>query len=411
MKKIFLYALMFIMSVALSAQVKPGDKAVFKEYQPGYYQNSILKGINDFENSRDAKPQTSTYFALDISGFDLPNDTALYKIIKHSKAVSQGSTGTCWCFGAVSMLESEVLRTTGKMIKLSEMFVVYNQYVERARTFVRERGATYFAEGSESNDVCRMMKWHGMMPASAYSGMLPGQTVHDHGKMVEEMSAYLESVKKSNSWNEEVVVANIKTILNYHMGEPPASFDFDGKTYSPKTFVTEELKINADDYFSFMSTMDAKYNQKAELVEADNWYHSRDYYNLKIDDFIAVLVNSLENNYSACLCGDVSEPGYDRASQSAVIPTFDIPSEYIDENARQMRLYNKTTTDDHCMHVVGFLKRNQKYWFLLKDSGAGAFDGKFKGYRFISEDYVRLKMMNILVYKTGAKIILDKIIK
>jgi hypothetical protein len=47
----------------------------------------------------------------------------------------------------------------------------------------------------------------------------------------------------------------------------------------------------------------------------------------------------------------------------------------------------------------------------LKDSGSGAYDGKFKGYRFISEDYVRLKMMNILVHKLGAKPILDKIIK
>jgi hypothetical protein len=61
--------------------------------------------------------------------------------------------------------------------------------------------------------------------------------------------------------------------------------------------------------------------------------------------------------------------------------------------------------------LIGYLVVNGKYWFLLKDSGAGAFDGKFKGYRFVNEDYVKLKMMNVMVYKEGARPVLDKIIK
>jgi bleomycin hydrolase len=165
------------------------------------------------------------------------------------------------------------------------------------------------------------------------------------------------------------------------------------------------------DYFSFMSNTEQAQNQHAELIEDDNWRHFDEYYNVNLNDFVLVLTNALNNGYTACICGDISEPGFDREQGVAVIPTWDIPSAYIDENARQFRLINKTTTDDHCMHIVGFTWQEGKYWFLTKDSNAGAFDGPVKGYRFISEDFVRLKMMNIMVHKQAGKPVLDKIIK
>ena len=76
-----------------------------------------------------------------------------------------------------------------------------------------------------------------------------------------------------------------------------------------------------------------------------------------------------------------------------------------------MRLISGATTDDHCVHLVGYQIINGEYWYLIKDSGAGAFDGKNKGYRFFHEDYVRLKMMNILLNVEPARSVLDKIIK
>jgi bleomycin hydrolase len=76
-----------------------------------------------------------------------------------------------------------------------------------------------------------------------------------------------------------------------------------------------------------------------------------------------------------------------------------------------MRLQNKTTTDDHCIHLVGFRDVEGERWYLVKDSGAGGFDGPNKGYRFYHEDYVKLKMMNVMVYKYAADRVLDGIIK
>ncbi len=340
----------------------------------------------------------------------LPNDTALYSYTYHQPAVSQGNTGTCWSFGATALMESEIFRLSKKTINLSEMYTVYWEYIERAADFVRTRGKTYFAEGSESNAIVRIYEKYGCMPTAAYSGMLPGQKVHDHETMEAEMERYLEDVKSRNAWDEQTVLTQIKAILHQHMGTPPTTFLYDGTSYTPAEFLNY-CGLQPRDYFSFMSTLSAPFNQKSELVEADNWWHSADYYNISLDDFIVLIRYAVQNGYSLCLCGDVSEAGFDQSTQCFVVPSFDIPSEYIDENARQMRLSNESTTDDHCMLLIGYYPTSTMNWYLLKDSGAGAFHGTQDGYRFVTEDYIRLKMMNVLLHKLGGKPILDKIIK
>jgi bleomycin hydrolase len=291
------------------------------------------------------------------------------------------------------------------------MYFVYWEYVERAAAFVQTRGETYYAEGSEAVALIRLMEKYGAEPYQEYSGMLEGQKIQNHEVMIEALNNYLQSVKTKNAWNEQKVVEDVKAILNSYMGQPPASFKYKEVTYEPKRFLTEYCNINPRDYVSFMSTLSKTYNQKGELVEADNWWHCSDYYNVNLTDFISIIRYAIEHQFSICICGDVSEPGFDRYTQCGIIPTFDIPSFCIDENARELRLTNASTTDDHCMHLIGYYKDKGTYWYVLKDSGAGAFDGEFKGYRFVSEDYIRLKMMNILLYKEGARPILDGIIK
>ena len=82
-----------------------------------------------------------------------------------------------------------------------------------------------------------------------------------------------------------------------------------------------------------------------------------------------------------------------------MVPTFDIPSEYIDEHARQLRFSNGATTDDHGIHLVGFMEKDGEDWFLIKDSGSGSRNGPNVGYYFYHEDYVKLKIMDYTVHK------------
>lgn len=386
------------------------DKAVYKEKKDGFYQNTILKEIEKYESQKSTN-ESNNYLSVDFDNQSFPTDIEEYEKQWHNPPLSQGSTGTCWCYSGISFAESEIFRISGKKVKLSEMYMVYWEYVERALYFVENRGDMNFGQGSEANAVMKLMKKYGAIPESIYSGMLKGQTFHNHKEMFKEIKAYLKGVEESNNWNANVVTATVKNILNHYMGEPPTNFTFENQSYSPASYLEEYLNFNPDDYFSFMSTMSKTYNQKGELVEPDNWWHCDNYYNVKLDDFIAIFKKAIEEGYTLSFCGDVSEPGYDLYEEVGIIPSYDIPGDYINEDARELRISNESTTDDHCMHIVGYLEQDDEWWFLVKDSSSSGFDGPNKGYRFIHEDYIRLKVLTILVYKYGAKDVLDNIIK
>ena len=174
--------------------------------------------------------------------------------IWHNPPTSQGNTGTCWAFSTTSFYESEVYRITGKKVRLSEMFTVYWEYLAKAEGYVDSRGTTVFGEGSEGNAVTRMYKMHGIVPLDEYTGLLPGQKYYNHEQMFKEMETYLLSIKAQNAWNKKQVLSTIKSILNHYMGEPPATISIDGKTMTPKEYMTNILKINPDDYIEIFHT-------------------------------------------------------------------------------------------------------------------------------------------------------------
>ena len=108
--------------------------------------------------------------------------------------------------------------------------------------------------------------------------------------------------------------------------------------------------------------------------------------------------------------GDVSESGNSSKYAVAMVPSYDITSKNIDENARQFRFSNGTTTDDHAVHLIGYkVDENDDWWFLIKDSGSGSRNGRFPGYYFYHEDYVKLKMMTFTIHKEAVEEILNKI--
>ncbi len=390
---------------------QPTNKAVFKEYKPGFYQNFILKDIRNVKEKQHPQKKRKM-FVMDQSGMDLPNDPSLYKSEWHFPPISQGNTGTCWCFSTTSMYESEVYRLTGQKIKISEMFTVYWEYVEKARRFIRERGNSLFDEGSEGNAVARIYKMYGAVPESVYTGLIGGRKFYDHSDMVKEMKAYLKNIKESNAWNEEEVLATIKSIMNHYMGTPPETFAWKGETYSPTQFLKDVLKINPDDYAEILSYEQEPFWQQVEYKVPDNWWHSKEYYNIPLKDFMLALKNAIRKGYTVSIGGDVSEAGFSRETNVALIPDFDIPPAYINDDARQFRFSNRTTTDDHGMHLVGYLTKDGRDWYLIKDSSSGSRnvgekDKKF-GYYFFSTDYVKLKMMGFTVHKDAVKDILKK---
>lgn len=393
-----------LLGASLYAQEVPKNRGIFIEPKSEFF-DSIEASAKKFNTKPEEKKKS---FKMDFTGIDIPKSIKEFKTFWHNEPLSQGITGTCWDFSTTSYLESEAYRLHGTKIKLSEMYTAYWEYVEKARRFIEERGNSNFDEGSEANAVTRIWKSYGVVPEAAYSGLLKGQTFHDHSAMAAEMKTYLNGLKNSGSWNEQEAIGTIKSIMNHYMGLPPEKFSYEGKEYSPKEFLKNYVRIDPDNYLSVISLLSEPYYTKMEYKVADNWNHNKEYYNVPLDVFMNLVKHSVRKGLSIAIGGDVSEAGFESHLKAALIPSFDIPESYIDDQARQFRFSNESTQDDHGIHIVGYCNKGGKDWYLIKDSGAGSFNTGDKGYMFYREDYIKLKIIDIFLPKDQIKEVLEK---
>jgi len=280
-----------------------------------------------------------------------------FKPAWHNPPVAQYNTGTCWSFSTTSFYESEVFRLTGEKVKLSEIWTVYWEYVEKVRRFVRERGDSLIAEGSESNAVPRIWKAYGAVPAEAYAGVLSADGRHDHEHLVGQLNELADWVKAHDAWDEERVLALARVVLDRELGAPPTNFTYRGTPYAPKEFLAKVLKLDLDAYVEVMSTLSVPFWTKGSYDVPDNWWKDESYNNVPLDVWYGGLVGAVKAGYTVAIGGDVSEPGINGFEDAAVVPTFDIPQEYIDQDSRELRFNNHTSEDDHGIHLVGMTQR------------------------------------------------------
>ena len=404
---VFILWCIVMLAAAAWAQTQRRDRAVFVEPKNEFY-DSIKTTLDKFYK----KPAPDRKVVrVDFSTFKAPASLNAFTTLWHTPPISQGVSGMCWCFSTTSLMESEIYRLTKRAIKLSELYTVYWEYVEKATGFVQSHGKTEFGQGSQAMAVFRAWKNHGIVPAEAYTGLKNNQPFHDHDKMFDEMRTYLMNVKASSAWNEATVTETIRSIMNHYIGEPPSTVTVNGKQMTPKEYWEKIVRLNPDDYVAVCSFLQKPMHTMVEYDVPDNWWHGVDYFNVPLDEYLAGLKSAVRTGYTVALWGDVSEPGIEGHAGIAVVPTFDIPPDYIDASARQFRFSNGTTGDDHGVHVVGYTQMDGEDWYLIKDSGSGARNSLHPGYYFFHEDYVKLKMLGYMVHKSAIPEIVAKMQK
>lgn len=368
------------------------------------------KILDQQEEAQEARKDAKKRLRFDLSHVVRPkNPEAFEHRVWFSPPVPQYYTGTCWSFSATSFLESEIHRKTGQEIKLSEMWTVYWEYVNKARGFIESRGETIFEEGSESAAAMRVLKEHGIVPRSDYEGVLAEDGRFDHVLMHQRMQDFLNWCKEENEWDEDFIISTIRSIMDQTMGRPPKTIEWNGRVMNPADFRDEICRLNPDDYVSLMSTLSVPFWQLGEYAVPDNWWHDASYVNVPLEEWYDAIVSAIDSGYSMVIGGDVSEPGLNGDEDIAVIPSFDIPGDAIDQDSREFRFNNGTSADDHGIHLVGHTRVGGHDWFLIKDSNRSSRHGKFKGHYFYRGDYVRLKMLTFTVHRDAVKDILKKV--
>lgn len=321
-----------------------------------------------------------------------------------SDVKSQGNTGTCWSFSTISFLESELLRINQKPQDLSEMFIVRNTYKDKAQNYILRQGKANYSEGSLSHDVMRAYKKHGIVPEYIYSGKVHLDSMYDHRKLVTNtkkvLDTWMKNKDKTGSWREEYEIT-----LSEHLAETPEDFVFLDKQYTPATYAGS-LGINPDDYVTLSSYTHHPFYESFILEIPDN-YSNGSYINIPMDELMTVIDYALKSGYTIAWDGDVSEKSFSARSGIAVLPAdvkrkdlFDEPGEELEvtQELRQETFENYSTTDDHLMHLVGIAKdQNGTKYYITKNSWGEISD--FKGYLMMSEAFVKLKTVGIMVHK------------
>jgi len=345
--------------------------------------------------------------SFDMSDFKHVRDLDAYDPVKHVEPIRQDTTGTCWCFCGTSMLESELMRMGQPETPLSRMFTVYWEYVEKCRYYVQTKGESLVAQGSQIEAMLNRIRQYGLVRASDYDGLVDGETVYNHRGLLKEITIYLDYIKENELWYEDQVVQNVRAILDRHMGPVPESITVNGETLTPLEYL-EKTGLNPDDYVAFISFKKYPFWTMQEYDVPDNWWDSDNYYNVPLENFYDALKKAIQNGYSAAIFGDVSEPGKYGWEDIAVVPSFDIPSSLINQDSREFRFYNETSTDDHGVHLVGYKRYKGEDWFLIKDSAASAWRGDFDGYHFFHGDYIKLKILGFIIHKDAVQNLLSE---
>ena len=128
--------------------------------------------------------------------------------------------------------------------------------------------------------------------------------------------------------------------------------------------------------------------------------HDR-FLNVPLDSMMTYIVRSLSQGIPVCWEGDISEKGFDMESGIATLDNENANNNEAAANAatlRQKAFELRSTTDDHCMALVGLAHDKQGKRYIIAKNSWGTI-GRYHGYIFMSEQYIKMKTIALMVKK------------
>lgn len=346
------------------------------------------------------------YLFASISTFSQEKQLETVTILPHTDVKDQGKTGTCWCFSILSILESELLKKGSEYPDLSELFVVRNVYIEKAKNYILRQGFTRFSEGAFGHDVFPAIEKYGIVPQEVYPNSNNGKMNHIgfDVELKEFLDSVLQVIPISPTWQKAFTKK-----LDERFGVPPEKFVYQGKEYTPITFAKEVLQFSSDDFIGLTSFTHHPFYKPFNVEVPDN-YSGGLFYNLPIAELIETVEYAITNGYTVGWDADVSNKFFNQRLGLAMIPKgaseitaiTDVDEEEIEytQELRQELFENLTTQDDHLMHIVG-LKRSPKgkTFFYVKNSWGPL--GPLAGYLNVSETYFGVNTITVVLPVNG----------
>ena len=423
MKKILTLALSLI-SVAAAAQQTGGiTPEMLVRISGAYAEDAHDKAIRNALNTTDIN-----VLATNADKIAMPETSFSDRVITKG-ITNQKKSGRCWLFTGLNVLRAAAIQKYDLGdFQFSQSYCFFYDQLEKANLFLqavidtREKPmsdrevdwlfSNPIGDGGTFTGVANLVTKYGLVPAdvmpesyianstSQMSAQLRTLLRQDGLKLREtpsgvkkkDMGAYLQGLK-------EEMLGEVYRILALCLGEPPAYFEWQGKTVTPLQFYQELLGYDLEHgYVMLMNDPSREYGKVYEirydrhLYDGQNWL----YVNLPIERIKEMAIASIKDNVAMYFSCDVAKQlnrpkgvcdldNYDYESLLGVKFTMD----------KKQRILTHASGSSHAMTLVGVnLEDGVPDRWLVENSWG---DTGYKGHIIMTDDWFNEYMFRLVV--------------
>jgi len=306
--------------------------------------------------------------------------------VKYTPVKNQGKSDLCWIYAMLATIESEHLMQ-GDSVNLSPLF--------SARMYLRQLAEKHYLEKSTGQltlrgtpaMLIRQLTWYGTQPYDYYHG----KETPDYDKILKKTAGLCEKAV-SEKTGRIIFLQQLDELLDKEFGYMAKYVHMFGTEYTNLEFAHSVCR--RDEYLYLTSFTHHPFGESFVLEIPDN-YGQDAFLNLSLDSLMCRLDSALAAGHPVCWEGDISEKGFSFEEGVAELSDDELP---VTQASRQAGFEQRRTTDDHCMTVLGRLKKNGRKYYVCKNSWGP--DNSYGGMMMVSADYMAAK--TIALYMSRA---------
>ncbi|MBQ6653139.1 MAG: cysteine protease [Prevotella sp.] len=292
---------------------------------------------------------------------------------------SQGSSSFCWIYAMLATIETEHIGR-GDSVSLSADYLIRQYLAEQIRSCFLSKGRRSIRQRGMATMLLHLLQREGVMPTHS----LRPKRDADYGVVARRLT---------QAATMEYTLADVNRradeLLDEATGFLPKYVFMLGAEYTPLEFAHSVCR--KDEYMALTSFTHHPFGQPFVLEVPDNQYADT-FLNVPLDTLMRRIDRSLHAGHPVCWEGDISEPGFSFKKGVAWLPA----GQPVTQQRRQREFESRRTTDDHCMALVGIARDRQgRRYYIAKNSWGTR--NPYGGLMYLSEDYVRMKTICVLM--------------
>lgn len=294
---------------------------------------------------------------------------------------NQGNSSLCWACAMLATIETEHI-VRGDSVNLSILYPVRNYLAEQANEIFFTRLPRSVSSRGMGSVLIHLIENYGETHYDAYHQRSEQVSIPTVERKVSALSS--SSIPRADFQRQ------LSSILDDALGETTPQVHFLGATYTPVEFAHSVCLPG--EYEGLTSFTHHPFGTRFVLEVPDNYYHDS-FRNVPLGNLMSTIEKTLRSGHPVCWEGDISEPGFDEYAGVA-----ETDGSHVTQELRQRLFENHKTTDDHCMELIGIAHDSDgRLYFKAKNSWGET--GRYKGFMYLSYDYVALKTIAVWIPK------------